>query len=721
MPDPHPGSGGADSGSQDGDSLQDALTKAGTAAGLEGNTEFGHAFFEALFETVPEAICLLGKGGRILRVNREFERLFGHPKRACVDRNIDDLLVPAEQKEEARQLTQRLSEDTDDRIQADVIRMRADGSPVHVSILAQPIRFKGHRVGTYANYRDITERKREERDLRAAKQMAESANITKTQFLANTSHEIRTPMNAIIGMASLLAETDLSEEQRRYVEIFQSAGQTLLDLINDVLDLSKIEATGIELEDEPLHLDELLEDIGQVFAVQAHQKELELVFRIHSEVPTAVRGDATRLGQVLTNLVGNAVKFTDSGEVVVEVQLAGSHKARPRQKQHFIEFIVSDTGPGIPDSFRSELFKPFTQADGSPTREHGGTGLGLTIASRIVGLMGGELLVESPAQGGSRFRFVLPMEGHDQARHDLRGIEDADLEGIRSLVVDDHSVNRLILSEFLMGWGSEVVEAASGPEALALIRGAERDACPFDLILLDGQMPGMDGFEVAQVIEDDHVKMGATVFMLTSLDRRGDIARSKDLNVRSYMVKPVQRKALAQALARLHMANKEERPETATTEVTDHRTQPGPPHEPDPTPPASRPFRILVAEDVEDNRLLIKLYLKDPTLELVMAENGREALEAFRRTDDLDLVLMDIQMPKMDGLQATREIRALEAAEERPPIPILALTAHALEEERETTRAAGCDDHLTKPIRKDELVAIVERYRANREGGGADR
>ncbi len=675
--------------------------------------ELGPVFVEALFEAAPDAICLLAHGGRILKVNREFERLFGYSLADCQDRNIDDLLAPSEHKKVAKDLTRRLDESNHERVRQDVIRQDASGNLIHVSILAQPIFLDDFRIGTYASYRDISARKARELDLQEAKRMAESANVAKTQFLANTSHEIRTPMNAIMGMANLLAETDLTEEQRRYVEIFRSAGENLLELINDILDLSRVESGSLELEDEPLHLDDLLNSVAEVLAVQAHKKGLELIVRVPPELPTAVRGDENRLRQVLTNLVGNAVKFTDSGEVSLELSAANRSRATPEGIVHLLEFVVSDTGGGIPEDQQAEVFLPFTQADGSTTREHGGSGLGLTIASRLVKLMGGELQLESIVGQGSSFRFVLAMPAHDEARRKVEEVESVNLKGSLCLVVDDHAVNRLILSEILMGWGSEVVEAGGGIEALALLRRAKREGKTFDFVLLDGQMPGMDGFEVAEVIDREHRGTGVTVLMLTSLDRRGDIARAKELNIHRYMVKPVQRKALARALSRAQSGA-----ESNAAQEAAPRTEPT--TRPEPASGASTPMRVLLAEDVDDNRLLIELFLKDANVELVMVENGKEAVEAVRSGRTFDLILMDIQMPVLDGYRATREIRSLEKANDRGRVPILALTAHALEEERRLTREAGCDDHLTKPIRKDELISIVERYRANPKPGQAD-
>jgi len=696
-------------GEEAGTSLLEVLARVARAEGYEDPHVLLAAFFESLFEHAPVAICLLGTDGQILRVNREFETLFGHSLAECIDRNIDDLILPPERREEGRALTWMV-EELGQRVDEDAVRRHADGTPIPVAVLAQPIRFEGRRIGVHVMYRDNRMKQEKERKLREAKREAERANQAKTQFLANMSHEIRTPMNAIIGMADLLAETELDEDQRQYVETFRSASRALLDVINDILDLSKVESGDLELENEPYLIEELLAEVAQVFAVQAHRKGLELVVHVPPEIPGAVRGDSARLRQVLSNLLGNGVKFTEAGEVGLRVRLENDETPSPGETAK-LTFEIWDTGEGIPLEKQETIFERFQQADASTTRRHGGSGLGLTICRGIVSLMGGEIALESEPGKGSRFHFTIPLEVAESAPRERPGQEAVDLDGMKVLVVDDNATNRLILREILAAWGATVVEVEGGSEALdALRRRAEREE-PFDLVLLDGHMPGMDGFDVATEIQNDERLGAETLMMLTSLDRPGDIARSREMDVRSYMVKPVQRSTLARGLA--HVLDREDR--DATGEDEEEEESPG-------STGAPGTLRLLLAEDVEDNRLLVELYLKEKEVDLVVVENGAEAIDRFAAEPGaFDLVLMDIQMPEVDGLEATRRIRAFERKQGLVPTPIVALTAHALEEQTKEILEAGCDAHLTKPIRKDAILETIDRYgrREGEEAGGA--
>jgi PAS domain S-box-containing protein len=695
-------------------SLRDLVRRAaGPAAGPSVGHTLETAFFEELFESSLEALCLLARDGRILRVNRAFEQLFGFADEACHGADIDELILGPADAEEGRALTKTVEHGG--LVTTEAVRLTRDGTAIDVSILAQPVRVEGVQVGTYVIYRGITERKRAEQELRKAKQVAETANTAKSQFLANMSHEIRTPMNAIIGMADLLAETSLTDEQARYVAIFRSAGQALLTLINDVLDLSKIESGEIELEEVPFRLDELLRDVVQVFGVAAHRKGLELVAHIEGGVPAGVRGDPTRLRQVLNNLLGNATKFTADGEVGLDARVAPDPE---RGRGHFVLHLdVWDTGCGIPAEKLDAIFERFVQADAATTRKHGGSGLGLTISRRLVEILGGELGVRSTVDEGSRFSFSVPLRtGNVPATCDV--VEPPDLRGVRALVVDDHSANRLILREILGSWGAEVTEAEGGEAAIECLTGAGRDRRPVELVFLDGHMPGMDGFQVAERMKGDARLLATPVLMLTSLDRPGDIALSREMNIQAYMVKPIQRDGLARAVAAVWPpsgAADAAGPDAAEAAVSVAAVSVAAPREAAPPSLAAgsggedRRTRVLLAEDVEENRLLVQLYLKD-SVELTVASNGKEAVAAFEATPDFDLILMDIQMPEMDGYEATRLIRSIEARSGRPSVPILALTAHALQKESMLIMEAGCDAHLTKPIRKAELLEAVSQY-----------
>jgi signal transduction histidine kinase/DNA-binding response OmpR family regulator len=525
----------------------------------------------------------------------------------------------------------------------------------------------------------------------------ERATRAKSEFLAAMSHEIRTPMNAILGMAELLWETPLSSEQRQYVQIFRRAGNHLLNLINDILDLSKVEAGHIQLERIPFDLWEVLEKAVQLTALRAHQKDLELTCRLMPDVPAAVVGDPDRLRQVLVNLLGNAIKFTERGEVtlLVEIDPEGAERG-------FLRFSIVDTGIGIPQDKLELIFESFTQADASITRKYGGTGLGLAICKHLVELMGGRIWAESQVGAGSRFSFT--------ARFDLALDAPAtppppDLRREKVLVVDDNATHRLAVREILSSWGASVAEAGRGELAMAELARALAEGAPYTLALLDSRMPGMDGLQVAEQIHRNPRLSRSTILMLTT-DRATDLARHDEVRMSACLTKPVTRSDLAECLRTALAAP----------------ASPMPPARPATAPArslAQTPLRILLADDSEDNRFLIRAYLKNTGCLLDEAANGEIALQKFV-AGRYDLVLIDVEMPVMDGYSATRAMRAWERDQRRQPAPILALTAHALKEQAQSSLNAGCNAHLTKPIGKDTLLEAIDRYAA-RDAGPAQR
>lgn len=524
------------------------------------------------------------------------------------------------------------------------------------------------------------------RELEEARQRAETATAAKSDFLAAMSHEIRSPMNAIVGTADLLMETPLDEEQGEYVRILSRAGSNLLILINDILDLSKVEAGQMELQDTDFDLEEVIARMSEIMGPRAHQKGLELTVRIEPDVPAGLRGDPDRLEQVLTNLVSNAIKFTSSGEIGVAV------RREDPERPGMLHFTVSDTGIGLAGEKLDCIFERFTQADSSITRKYGGTGLGLAIARRLVELMQGRIWVESQVGQGSVFQFTAQF-GAAAAVHDpVPASALRDLRGLRFLVVDDSSTNRLIMRDMLHSLGAGVAEADCGEFALAEIERAYTAGTPYSVLLLDCRMPGMGGFEIAARLKSKPELGNAEIILLTSENRASDIRRSRELGMAAYLVKPVRKSDLLQAIGAAL-----EKPKTAPAESP----------EPPPASTVGRRVKVLLAEDSPHNSFLVRAYMRGSRYELDCVDNGQLACERFRE-GGYALVLMDVQMPVMDGYTATRAIREWERQQGLAPVPIVALTAHALKEEPERARAAGCTLHLAKPIHKQTLLKAMD-------------
>ncbi len=651
----------------------------------------------------PLAVIEWNLKAEVVEWNPAAENVFGYSREEAIGRPMAELLVPKSDRKVAAQEWQALISRKTGRHSFSENLTKA-GSTIICDWYNTPLDSEGRVIGVASMVQDFTERARMETTLRQARDVAVESARLKAEFLANMSHEIRTPMNGVIGMTGLLLDTELSVEQREFAETIHSSGDALLTIINDILDFSKIEAGKLQFETLDFDLRNVIEDTVELLAERAYEKKIELAFLIHDDVPTELRGDPGRLRQVLTNLIGNAIKFTEHGEVVVRAE-----KECDTGTGVVVRFTVSDTGIGISEVTQRNLFQAFTQADGSTTRKYGGTGLGLAISKQLVALMNGKIGVTSEPEKGATFWFTAifnkqPLNEHTVARSNAQS-----LAKLRVLIVDDNATNRKILSQQLSSWGMVYDEAASGAQALEMTRAALAQDAAYDLAILDLMMPGMDGIELARAIKSDLRIAGVPLILLTSFGQRGDAALAREAGVAAYLTKPVRQSQLFDCLTEVvGHATATQRFDTSAAQtsskklVTKHTLK---------EKQLMSSKLILLAEDNVVNQKVAMLQLQKLGYRADSVANGREALEVLGRIP-YDLVLMDCQMPEMDGYEATAEIRRREEGTGKR-MPVVAMTAHALEGEREKCIAAGMDDYISKPVKPGELGAALKRLLAD--------
>ncbi len=630
----------------------------------------------SMISGMDEGVVFADKDNKIVEVNAYVLKLAGKRWSDIVGRSLSDIHSPDIMKKIEGYLNK--------------FRQNIDSKPVEIQrslmdmemiFRLQPIYREGKYDGVIFNLIDVTE-------LIKTRKEAQSASIAKSEFLANMSHEIRTPLNGILGMTELALSTEMTDEQRDYLNTVTDSSKSLLHIINDILDISKAESQKIELEPINFKLNELIKESISSVVLQAHRKGLEVAYEISPEIPEQIIGDPGRVRQIILNLFSNAVKFTEKGEVVLTINELGRSG-----DDISIQFTISDTGIGIPENNQKMIFSPFSQADGSTTRKYGGTGLGLAISKHLVELMGGKVWVESKTGEGSKFHFTANFK----YRKDITGAKPASMDKLKNievLIVDDNATNLRILRNMFINWKMKPTNASSAKEAIEIIEKNNKTGKTFPIIFVDSQMSDMDGFSLVEYINKNFISERSLIMMLTSADRTNDVGRCKALGINAYLVKPVAQQDLLHAILLSLGKGVEKKSREQTDLITKNSLLDN-----------GRNYRVLLAEDNNVNQRVAASFLKKLGYEAVIANNGKEALGLYKN-QTFDLILMDVQMPEMDGFQATRSIRKLEKGSGNH-IPIIAMTAYAMKGDRERCLQAGMDNYLSKPISLDKLSAKI--------------
>jgi PAS domain S-box-containing protein len=637
-------------------------------------------YFESLVQNSPVAITTLNMDNRIVSCNPAFFELFGYSMSEVIGADLDQLITAPSIEEEARNYTQEVRAGSVIHLTSQ--RRKRDGSPVDVEIFGVPVTVEGEQIGLLAIYHNIS-------DLVRARQQAEQADRAKSEFLANMSHEIRTPMNGVIGMLELALDTRLTAEQQDFLKTALTSAEALLSLLNDILDFSKIEARRLDLETIDFDLRSTVEDVGYSLAQRANDKGLELACLIQPDVPSRLRGDPGRLRQILVNLTGNAIKFTHQGEVIIRAELV-----EDAETHTLLKFQVLDSGIGIPYDRQAAVFDRFTQADGSTTRKYGGTGLGLAICRQLAEMMDGEIGLTSEPGKGSAFWFTARFEKQQLVNETAMAAPGA-LRNLRVLAIDDNATNRVILTKMMTSFGCRVESAAGGMSGLEAMKLAAEKGDPYRVVILDMQMPDMDGEETARRIKADRQISASQIVILTSMGKRGDASRLESIGCAGYLLKPIKQQQLFEALLSV-LGNVPSPAAQPARLITRHTI----------SEQHKKSLRILLAEDNLINQKVAVTLLRKAGYLVETVDNGAQAVEAVLG-GGYALVLMDVQMPELDGFEATQKIRLAEGTAQHTPI--IAMTAHAMKGDRERCLAAGMDDYVIKPLQPEKLIDAIER------------